>query len=150
MFRGQHQHAIDGKGRTSLPARFREVLATLTDSRLIVTTGLDPCLVAYSMESWAAFEQALKSKPSFNRSVKAIRRIYFSAATECDVDKLGRILLPSYLRAHARLENDVLWCGSGDFIELWNPEDFAAQRHRLLESPESRAAIEDELSELGL
>ena len=150
MFRGQYQHAIDGKGRTSLPARFREVLSTLADARLIVTTGLDHCLVAYSMESWAAFEAALSSKPSFNSGVKAIRRIYFSAATECDVDKLGRVLLPANLRAHARLDGDVLWCGSGNFMELWNPSDFAALRAELLETVESRAEIERQLAELGL
>ena len=102
------------------------------------------------MESWVAFEQALKSKPSFNAGVKAIRRIYFSAATECDIDKLGRVLLPSNLRTHAALDGEVLWCGSGEFMELWNPGDFAALRSQLLETPESRAAIENELAELGL
>lgn len=150
MFRGQFQHAIDGKGRTSLPARFREVLAASADSRLVITTGLDRCLVAYSMAGWQALEQEIASMPKFNPAIKALRRVYFSAAVECDIDKLGRVLLPANLRSHANLDREVLWCGSGEYLELWNPGDFETLRNELLDTPESRAELERALSELGV
>lgn len=150
MFRGQFQHAIDGKGRTSLPARFREVLAASADSRLVITMSLDRCLVAYPMPVWQEFERRIAAKSQFSSAVKQVRRLYLSAAVECDLDKLGRVLLPAKLRSYGNLEREGLWCGSGEFIELWNPDDFEALREDVLASPEARAALEQELAELGI
>lgn len=118
MFRGRYEHAIDGKGRTSLPSRFREVLAASGESRLVITTGLDPCLVAYPMQEWLAFEERLAKLPQFDASVSMLRRIYVSGAVEVDIDKLGRLLVPQNLRDHASLERDALWAGMGRHIEL--------------------------------
>ncbi|MBK7772890.1 MAG: division/cell wall cluster transcriptional repressor MraZ [Sandaracinaceae bacterium] len=95
MFRGRYEHAIDAKGRTSFPAAFREVLNTKGDARLVVTTGLEACLVAYPMSEWLAFEERLAQLPQFDRSVAMLRRIYVSGAVECEVDKVGRLLIPA-------------------------------------------------------
>ena len=65
--------------------------------RLIVTTGLEACLVAYPLREWEAFEERLSRLPSFDPSVAMLKRIYVSGAIECDLDKLGRLLLPSSL-----------------------------------------------------
>ena len=75
MFRGRYEHAIDKKGRTSLPARFREVLSAAGESRLVITSGLEPCLVAYSMSEWLAFEERLSALPQFDPSVAMLRRM---------------------------------------------------------------------------
>ncbi|MGB7476940.1 MAG: cell division/cell wall cluster transcriptional repressor MraZ, partial [Polyangiales bacterium] len=63
MFRGRYEHAIDAKGRTSVPSRFREVMTAHGDSQLVLTTGLDSCLVAYPMAEWLAFEKRLSELP---------------------------------------------------------------------------------------
>jgi MraZ protein len=102
LFRGRYEHAIDAKGRTSFPAAFREVLNTKGDARLVVTTGLEACLVAYPMSEWLAFEERLAQLPQFDRSVAMLRRIYVSGAVECEVDKVGRLLIPAGLRKHAQ------------------------------------------------
>ena len=150
MFRGRYEHAIDGKGRTSLPSRFRETLAGLGEARLILTTGLDACVVAYPLPEWNAFEARLSRLPQFDESVIMLRRIYVSGAVECDVDKLGRILIPGTLRKHAALTREVLWAGMGPNIELWDKAGYETVRNDVLSDPEKRQAMARRLADLGL
>lgn len=150
MFRGRYEHTIDGKGRTSLPSRFREALAATGDARLVVTTGLDGCLDAYPLQEWIAFEERLAKLPQFDESVTMLRRIYVSGAVECELDKLGRLLIPATLRQHAQLERDVIWAAMGRYVELWDKALFD-QRHRaVLDDPEQRTQLKRDLKELGL
>ncbi|MFW6066971.1 MAG: division/cell wall cluster transcriptional repressor MraZ, partial [Myxococcota bacterium] len=120
MFRGRYEHAIDAKGRTSLPSRFREVLAAGGETRLVLTTGLEPCVVAYTMSEWLGFEERLSKLPQFDPNVQMLRRIYVSGAVECDLDRVGRVLIPQTLRDHAQLGREALWAGMGNHIELWS------------------------------
>jgi MraZ protein len=149
VFRGQYEHAIDGKGRTSLPSRFREVLGP-DETRLVVTTGLDPCLVAYPMTEWRRFEERLAALPRFDPSVAMIRRIYVSSAVEIEVDKLGRVLVPANLRDYAGFERNVLWAGMGPHLELWSKERFDALRNAALADESQRVEMARRLAELGL
>lgn len=150
VFRGRYEHAIDAKGRTSLPSRFRDVLSAQGESRLVITTGLDPCLVAYPMGEWISFEERLSALPQFDPSVAMLRRIYVSGAIECDVDKVGRVLIPQSLRTHALLERDALWAGMGRHIELWAKERFEAMRDSALSDDDKRIEMARRLAELGL
>lgn len=150
MFRGRYDHAIDGKGRTSLPSRFREVLAAQGESRLVITTGLDPCLVAYSMTEWTAFEDRLSKLPQLDPMVAMLRRIYVSGAIETEVDKLGRLLIPQTLRDHAGLEREALWAGMGRHVELWSKDRFEALRAQVLGDETKRMEMARRLAELGL
>ena len=150
MFRGQYEHAIDGKGRTSVPSRFREVLASRDESKLVLTSGLDPCLVAYPMSEWEAFEQRLAALPRFDPSVAMIRRIYVSSAVELEMDKLGRVLIPIGLRGYAGLERQGLWAGMGTHLELWSKPRFDELRASVLEDPAQRLEMAQRLAELGL
>ncbi|MEM9068314.1 MAG: division/cell wall cluster transcriptional repressor MraZ [Myxococcota bacterium] len=150
MFRGRYEHAIDKKGRTSLPARFREVLASQGESRLVITSALDPCLVCYPMKEWLAFEERLAALPQFDPSVAMLRRIVVSGAVECDLDKMGRVLVPPSLRKHAMLDRQALWAGMGKHIELWSQGRFETLRSEVLEDEERRLAMAQHLAELGL
>ena len=150
MFRGRYEHAIDRKGRTSLPSRFREVLGGLGDDRLILTTGLEPCLVAYPMQTWLAFEQELSAKPQFDPSVLALKRIYVSGAIDLELDKLGRLLIPASLRKYAGLTREAVWAGMGSNIELWDKDTFYGIQQESLGDPQRRLEIQQRLSELGL
>jgi MraZ protein len=147
MFRGRYEHTIDAKGRTSLPARYRDVLASMAERRIILTSGLDPCLVAYTTPEWTAFEDKLAKLPQFDRAVQKLRRIYVSGAVECDVDDSGRILIPPTLREHAKLTKDVLWAGSGKYAELWDKEVW---KKAFETTDEERVDISTRLAELGL
>ncbi len=150
MFRGRYEHSIDAKGRTSVPSRFREVMTAQGDSKLVLTTGLDTCLVAYPMAEWLAFEQRLSELPRFDADVVTLKRIYVSGAVECEVDKVGRLLIPAALRKHARLQRDALWAGMGSYIELWAKASFENLRKDVLDDEDRRLGIAKRLAELGL
>ncbi|HEX9294182.1 MAG TPA: division/cell wall cluster transcriptional repressor MraZ [Polyangiaceae bacterium] len=123
MFRGHFEHAIDAKGRTSLPSRFRDVLAATGDERMVLTPSpFDACLHLFPMKAWEEFEAKIAALPQFEPNVIKLRRLYVSAAVECEVDKHGRVLVPNSLREHAMLQKDVLWAGMGQMVELWARE----------------------------
>lgn len=116
MFYGEYQHSVDAKGRVIVPAKFRDGLG----EKFIVTKGLDNCLFAYSPEEWSNLETKLKSLPFTDKDVRAFVRFFFAGATECEVDKQGRILLPQNLREYAGLEKDVYVIGVSTRVEIWD------------------------------
>jgi MraZ protein len=122
MFRGRHEHTIDAKGRTSIPVRYRDVLSAAAERRIVLTSGLDPCLVAYPPTEWFAFEEKVAKLPQFDPAVQRLKRIYVSGAVECEFDDVGRIVVPPTLRDHAGLKKDVVWVGQVRYAELWDKE----------------------------
>lgn len=127
MFRGQFSHSIDAKGRVSLPARFRDTLGASGDARFVLTPALfDPCLHLYPMRAWEEFERKIAELPSLDPNIVRFRRLYVSAAIECELDRAGRVLVPPDLRERAGLSKDVLWAGMGRMIELWSEERWTA------------------------
>src|SRR6185503_17280034 len=147
MFRGRYEHTIDAKGRTSLPARYRDVLSSMGERRIILTSALDPCLVAYTAPEWHAFEEKLAKLPQFDKAVQKLKRIYVSGAVEVEVDDSGRVLVPPTLRDHALLHKDVLWAGSGKYAELWDRELW---KKYFETTDDERRDISARLAELGL
>jgi len=119
-FLGSSEHTIDAKGRISVPARFRELLSKEFGDKLIATVSFDRCLHVHPLKSWEAFEAKLAQRSSQEPGVKQIYRVYVANATEVDVDKLGRILLPAGLRGHAGLEKNAVWVGQAKHMELWS------------------------------
>ena len=153
MFRGLYEHTIDPKGRTSFPARFRDLLDTAdrndadASDSLIITTGIDRCLVAYPVAAWNAFEAKLAALPQFDPAVVQLKRLYVAGATESQVDRHGRLMIPPVLREYARLERDVIWAGMVTTIELWAKEVWNEQVKELRSDPQ---AIARALGGLGL
>ncbi len=125
MFRGVYEHQIDAKGRTSFPVKLRETLVGGYDDRLIVTTALDACLHCYPVREWEQFEAGLARRNPMEPGVKALLRLYVAPAQELQLDKLGRVLIPPSLRAHAGLEKDLVWAGMVKVIELWSRDGWA-------------------------
>lgn len=123
MFRGQFVHAIDAKGRISVPARFRDAIVCDGDSRMVITPSpFDACLHLHRMADWVEFEAKVSELPRFDPHIVRFRRIYVSAAQECELDKSGRLLVTPDFRDKAALSREVLWAGMGRFIELWSKE----------------------------
>ncbi len=125
MFRGVYEHQIDAKGRTSFPVKLRETLVGSYDDRLIVTTALDACLHCYPVREWEQFEAGLARRNPMEPGVKALLRLYVAPAQEVQLDKLGRVLIPPSLRAHASLEKELVWAGMVKVIELWSKEGWS-------------------------
>ncbi len=150
MFLGTYEHTLDGKGRVSLPARFREILSANGDSRLIITTNVDPgvqCLVAYPIQSWQDFHERIASLPQFDEAVIQLKRLHIAGATECSADKQGRILIPPMLREYASLKNTAIFAGLGTNIEIWDRDLWFAEHQR---AKENLNRINDTLARLGL
>ncbi|WP_027414486.1 division/cell wall cluster transcriptional repressor MraZ [Aneurinibacillus terranovensis] len=118
MFMGEYQHTIDEKGRLTIPARFREELS----EKFVVTRGLDNCLFVYPYEEWKTLERKLTSLPFTRSDVRAFTRLLFSGATECVLDKQGRVNIPATLRKHARLEKECIVVGVSSRVEIWSEE----------------------------
>jgi MraZ protein len=147
MFRGHFEHAIDAKGRTSLPARFRDVLAATGDARIILTKSpFDACLHLVPMKGWEEIEAKIAAQPQFDENVIRLRRLYISAAVECEIDKQGRILVPNALRDYASLSKDVLWAGMVNMVELWSREKWdETQKMTPVELVEFRRVVSEKL-----
>ena len=94
MFMGEYNHTVDAKGRLIVPAKFREALG----EEFVVTKGLDGCLFVYPMEEWKNIEEKFRNIPLTTKDARKFSRFFFSGAATCEVDKQGRILIPSVLR----------------------------------------------------
>ncbi|TDA70472.1 MAG: transcriptional regulator MraZ [Clostridia bacterium] len=127
MLMGEFQHAIDAKGRLFIPARLREELG----ERFIVTRGLENCLFVYPLKEWAALEEKLRALPFTRAEARGFQRLFFSGATECELDKLGRILLPAHLREYAGLEKDAILIGVSTRVEVWSLAGWQAYSERI-------------------
>lgn len=127
MFRGQFVHSIDAKGRVSVPSRFRDALLADGCERFIATPDpFDPCLHLYPMRAWEDFEKKIAELPSLDPNVVRFRRVYVSAAIECELDRTGRVLVPPNLRDHAALAKEILFAGTGRRIEVWSKDRWDA------------------------
>ena len=118
MFMGEYNHIIDAKGRLIIPARFRELLG----EEFILTKGLDGCLSIYPMDAWEAFETKLRALPLTNKNARTFTRFFVAGATNCELDRQGRILVPQTLREFAGLEKEVVLTGNLDRTEIWSKE----------------------------
>ena len=94
MLIGEYSHSLDVKGRLIMPVKLREDMG----ENFIITTGLDGCLFGFSMSEWQKFEDKLKTLPITNKNARNFVRFFLSGATECELDKQGRFLIPGKLR----------------------------------------------------
>lgn len=123
MFLGRYEHTIDEKGRISIPAKFRETLKVNYDERLIITT-MDGCLYAYPHKEWKIIEEKASNFDIIKPEDRQFMRIFFSGAMECNLDKLGRIIIPPTHREYAGIVKDVIFAGMLKRIEIWSKERF--------------------------
>ena len=132
--------SVDVKGRMSLPTRLRDELSQYDDEGVVVT--IDPvsrCLLLYPLSEWDLIQQKLDKLPTFQPQARRLQRLLVGHATDLEVDKAGRILLPAPLREFARLDKKLTILGQGKKLEIWSLEEWEAQREDYL----SQDALED-------
>jgi MraZ protein len=115
MFIGEYIYSIDDKKRLAIPAKFRKALG----KNAVITRGLDNCLVIYPLEEWQKLAKKLENLPSAESDARAFARIILSGAVDVELDKLGRILVPDYLKDYAFLKKNVAINGLSNKIEVW-------------------------------
>lgn len=143
MFIGEHQHSLDEKGRLIIPSKFREDLGL----EFVMTKGLDSCLFVYPKNEWQIIENKLKALPLTNKDARAFVRFFFSGATECSLDKQGRVLIPNNLREHSKLDKDAVVIGVSTRIEIWSKEEW---NNYIEDDNLSYDAIAEKMAELGI
>jgi|ERR687891_2084518 MraZ protein len=126
MFRGRYQHTIDPKGRLSIPAKFRDVLAQSGDhADEVVVVPNEHALEVYPLEDWQRIEEKLNAQSMFTPEVRQLSRLYMSRAKDVALDGAGRILLPPDTRKQAGLDKDVtLVAGGRRMFEVWDRARF--------------------------
>ena len=118
MFMGEFNHTIDTKGRLIVPSKFRELLG----DEFVVTKGMDGCLFVFDNSEWQAFAEKLRSLPMIDKEVRQFTRFFLAGAASVEVDKQGRILIPSVLREFADITKDAVLIGVGSRIEIWSKD----------------------------
>ena len=141
MFMGEYNHTIDTKGRLIVPSKFREQLG----NTFVITKGLDGCLFVYSNEEWKTIEESFRNKPLTSKDARKFTRFFIAGACDCEVDKQGRILIPSNLREYAGIEKDVVSVGVLNRVEIWSKEKWLDNGDY-----EDMDEIAEHMAELGL
>jgi len=117
LFLGEYDHALDERGRVTLPKKMREELA---GSDVVLSRGFDACIFGFDKESWEREATKQLEAPVTDGKARAIRRYMFAGAEKVEMDKLGRILLPTLLKEYASINRDVMVVGAGDHFEIWD------------------------------
>lgn len=151
MFRGVSYLNLDAKGRLAIPARQRERLARMCDSRLVITADPQHCLLVYPETTWTDIERKLMSLPSFDPTSRAMQRLLIGYANDVELDSQGRVLLTSEQREYANLDKRAALVGVGNKFELWDE----ATWHQTLKDAEAsfdmaNLAASSELSSLSI
>lgn len=123
-FRGIYEYAIDGRGRSPIPARYREAF----EDGVVLVQNPDGCIDVYTpagYDAWASF--LTKEKPNRQRS-RRLRRGFFARSIDVEVDRQGRILVPPFLRQHAELSGAVVMVGRGECLEMWEPKRWEGEQ----------------------
>jgi MraZ protein len=121
-FLGRYDYAMDDRGRVPLPPRYRDAFA----HGAMLNQGPDPCLRLFTADNFDQQAQLYTREDATEEPARQIRRSFFANCFSVELDKQGRILIPAPLRAYARLDANVLISGAGEWLEIWNPDDFEA------------------------
>ncbi|NQV11793.1 division/cell wall cluster transcriptional repressor MraZ [Candidatus Uhrbacteria bacterium] len=143
MFLGEYKHALDDKGRVSIPVKFRASLKT----GAVVTRGLDNALVLYTPKEWGLLAQKLASLPISQQNSRAFARLMLAGAMDVKIDKQGRVAIPEYLRKYAGIKKNVVLAGLFNRIEIWDESTWESYKKK---TEAASSDIAEQLGELGI
>lgn len=143
MFIGEYLHTVDEKKRISLPAKFRKELG----QKVVLTRGLDNCLFLFPHKTWKAISNEMAKLGMMQADTRGFSRFMFSGASEIEVDSLGRVLVPEFLKEFAGIKNPVIFAGVHDRIEIWNDKRWQDYKKRIEADAEGMA---EKLGSVGL
>jgi len=143
MFLGEYTYSIDEKKRLAIPSKFRQSLG----KKVVITRGLDQCLFVYSSKEWQVLADKLSTLPLAQADARGFARLMLAGAMEADLDKLGRIIVPDYLKGYASLKKKIVMAGVYNRIEIWDEfkwEEYKAKIEREI------GDMAERLKELGI
>jgi len=128
MFYGEYKHAVDKKGRLTIPAKFRSLLKKKGIETLVVTRGYEKCLFVFPLDEWREYEQNLKSFSPHKINSRTVSRLFYSGANFCSCDRQGRINVPENLLAYAGITKEVTIIGTSPRFEIWDTTSWSKYR----------------------
>lgn len=143
MFIGEYKYTIDSKKRLALPSKFRKDLG----KTIIITKGLENCLAVYPVKEWKVMSDKLSRLPSTNIEARGFSRIMLAGAMEVNLDSLGRVLVPDYLKEYADLKKEVIVCGLSNKLEIWDEKNWQGYK---LNTEKKVGDIASKLGEFGI
>ena len=135
MLTGEFNHSIDTKGRLIIPSKFRDILG----DDFVITKGLDGCLFLYPANEWKIFEEKLRTLPLTNKNARTFTRFFLGSAVDGGLDKQGRVLISSALRAFAGLDKEVVLVGVLDRVDICDKSKWE----------ENNTVIEDNMDDIA-
>ncbi len=143
MLIGEYSHTIDAKKRLAVPSKLRKELG----ERAVLTRGLDTCLFLYPEKEWQKLTEKLGELPVGQASTRSFLRLMLAGAVEVELDQLGRILVPDYLKEYAGLVQKVVITGVYNRLEIWDEERWGNYKGDVEKNTDM---IAEKLGELGL
>lgn len=142
MLIGEYKHGLDPKKRVSIPAKFRKEIG----KKAVITRGLDQCLFVYPMSEWEKVAEKLSNLPTGQSDTRNFVRMMLAGAVDVDIDSLGRVLIPDYLKNYAGLKDKVVIAGVYKRLEIWNEENWENYKQRIEKQTD---VLAEKLGELG-
>ncbi|MGH9029083.1 MAG: division/cell wall cluster transcriptional repressor MraZ [Acidimicrobiales bacterium] len=135
-FFGRYDHTIDAKGRVVLPAKYRPSF----EHGGYLTAFEEGCLGLWTVEDFEERKLQMKEQSRRSRDGRNLARLWSSETYELEMDRQGRLVIPSSLRSYAELQSDVVVVGAMERVEFWSPgrwaEKVQPQERRLTEGTE--------------
>jgi len=143
MLIGEYKHTLDPKKRLSLPSKWRKELGSV----LIITRGLDNCLFVYPLNEWQKITQKVSELPLGQADTRSFNRFFLSGAVEVEVDSVGRILVPDFLKEFGKLDSKVVLAGIHNRIEIWDEKKWESYKRSIEKQADQLA---EKLGEIGV
>ncbi|MBU1177410.1 MAG: division/cell wall cluster transcriptional repressor MraZ [Patescibacteria group bacterium] len=143
MLIGEYKHIIDTKKRLAIPVKFRRSFS----QGAVITRGIDNCLVLYSSKEWESMADKLGKLPASQTEARSFARIMLAGAMAVKFDRLGRILIPDYLKEYAFLKKKAVVIGLYNRLEVWSEEKWESYKQR---AEKDVGDLASKLGELGL
>lgn len=143
MFIGQYTHTIDDKSRLSLPVKFRQVMG----KRVVVAPGLDGCLFVFTVKQWQGIAEKLGGSSMLQADTRGFNRYLLGGASEVEVDSIGRILVPDFLRERAQLKKEVVLIGVQNRVEIWDQKTWGEYKAKVEREADQMA---ERLGQIGI
>ncbi len=150
MFRGVHSLSVDAKGRIKIPTRHQTQIDKICKNKMVLSIHPeDNCLLLYPLEDWQILEKKVSTLPSLNIHTKRLKRKLIGHATDCELDKASRVLIPATLREYANIDKKIIMSGQGHNFELWDEDTWNKQLNNL-DYLSKKQDIPPEITQLSL
>lgn len=120
MFYGSYSHSLDSKGRLVIPSKMRKEL----DDKLFIMKGFDGALSLYKPNDFDNLIQELNNLEYHKKNSRAYLRVQLASVIELEIDRLGRVQLPTHLLNKYQIGKDVIVIGALDHIEVWDQKAY--------------------------